>query len=688
MDALTGWIALPLGYVMQWCYSFINNYGVAIVLFTFLSKIILLPLSVWIQKNSIIMVKMQPEINRIKARFFGDADAIAEEESKLYKKNKYSPLATLVPLVVQIILLLGVVAVIYNPMQYLFHIDSGIIEAICARASELSGIAIEDSSIQLTAIELIKSSPEQFATVCDASIIESLQSFDLMFLGFNLSDNPSVELGLTLLVPVIAGGSALLLCIAQNASNVLQAEQGKLNKWSTTLFSVGLSLYLGFFVPAGIALYWIASNAFAIVQLYALNVAIPPKKFVDYEALEESRKELKALQELGGKKKMFERDENAKREKADYKRFFSINNKHLVFYSERSGFYKYYKEIIEYLLKKTSVRIHYITNDPNDVIFELAKENEKILPYYISVKKMVTLMMKLEADIVVMTTPDLDNYYLKRSLMKKDIEYIFVPHDPSSIHMGFREHSLDNFDTVFATGKHVLAELRASEKVYGTKEKTVVEFGYPLIEELIESCENMPKEEREQKQILIAPSWQEDNLLDSCIDDMINSLYDAGYKVIVRPHPEYVKRFSPKLAQLQERFADKEGENLIFEFDFSSNVSVYSSDLLVTDWSGIGIEFGFATLKPVIFVNTKIKMENENYKNIGIEPQEIRLRNVLGKAIEKDEVKNIAEIANEMLTSNAHCDMVKKEREEYFYSLGTRGVNGAKYIIKKLVKNK
>lgn len=688
MDTITSWIALPLGFVMQWCYEIINNYGIAIILFTFLSKIILLPLSVWIQKNSIKMVEMQPELNRIKAKYFGDPDSIADEESKLYKKNKYSPLATLIPLVVQIVLLLGVVAVIYNPMQYLFHLDASVIEAICTRASELSHVAMDDSAIQLTAIELIKSSPEQFATVCDASVLEGLQSFDLSFLGIDLSANPSIALGITLIVPVVAGGSALLLCVAQNASNVLQAEQGKLNKWGTTLFSVGLSLYLGFFVPAGIALYWIASNLFAIIQLYALNAVIPPKKYVDYEALEASRQELKALQELGGKKKMFEHDENAKREKADYKRFFSINNKHLVFYSERSGFYKYYKEIIEYLLAKTSVRIHYITNDPNDIIFDLAKENEKILPYYISVKKMIPLMMKLEADIVVMTTPDLDNYYLKRSLMKKDIEYIFVPHDPSSIHMGFREHSLDNFDTVFATGKHVLEEVRASEKVYGTKEKTVVEFGYPLIEELIESCENMPKEEREQKQILIAPSWQEDNLLDSCIDDMINSLFDAGYKVIVRPHPEYVKRFSPKLDMLKDRFKEKEGENLIFEFDFSSNVSVYSSDLLVTDWSGIGIEFGFATLKPVIFVNTKIKMENENYENIGIVPQEIRLRNVLGKAIEKTEVKNIAQIANEMLTSSAHCDMVKKEREEYFYSLGSHGVNGAKYIIKKLVKNK
>ena len=480
-----------------------------------------------------------------------------------------------------------------------------------------------------------------------------------------------------------------MLCVAQNKSNVIQAEQGKLSQWSMLALSVGLSLYLGFFVPSGIALYWVASNLFAIVQLYALNLLIPPKKYVDYEALEETRKELAVLESLVEKKKLFAKDENAKREKADYKRFFSIKNKHLVFYSERSGFYKYYKEIIEYLLKKTTVSIHYITNDPNDIVFELSKEQPKLKPYYISVKKLIPLMMKIEADMVVMTTPDLDNYYIKRSLMKKDIEYVFVPHDPSSMHMSFKEHSLDNFDTVFCTGEHIAKEVRASEKVYATKEKTLVEFGYPLIEDLIKSCEGLQKAEGQKKQILIAPSWQEDNLLDSCIEDIIDGLYANDYKIIVRPHPEYVKRYMQKLNLLMDKYEDKIGENLEFELDFSTNTSVYSSDVLITDWSGIGIEFGFATLNPVVFINTKIKMENENYKNINIEPQEIRLRNVLGVALEKGDVKSkISETVAGLLNNEEFSANVKQEREKYFYNLGSNGIYGAKYIIKSLLKKK
>ena len=699
MDLLTKWIALPLGYIMEWCYSFIGNYGIAIIVFTLITKIVILPLSIWLQKNSIKMVQMQPELNRIKVKFFGDGDAIADEESKLYKKYKYSPFASLVPLIVQLVLLMGVVGVIYNPFNYLFHLSSQQIAAINELASSITKVPVTDSSIQLTAIECIKN-PEyyssflalesQFLDVDFNLLLEQIKNFDIMFCGINLSFNPSVVWGITVIVPMIAGASSYLLCVAQNKSNVLQAEQTAFNKWSMLIFSVGLSLYLGFFVPAGIALYWVASNLFAIVQLYALNAAIPPKKYVDYDALEQSREELRQLQSLGEKKKgLFSREENAKREKEDYKRFFSIRNKHIVFYSEKSGFYRYYAELIEYLLKKTNVSIHYITNDINDIVFEKAKSEPRLKPYYIGVKKLITLMMKIEADMVVMTTPDLDNFYIKRSLMQKDIEYIYVPHDPASMHMGFREHALDNFDTVFCTGPHIVEEVRASEKIYGTKPKNLVEFGYPLIENLIASYESLEKTENRRKQIIIAPSWQEDNLLDSCVETLIDSLYGDEYKIIVRPHPEYMKRYSHRMKQIVDKYSDKIGDGLEFELDFSSSVSVYSSDLLVTDWSGVGIEYAFATLKPVIFVNTKLKMENPNYENIGIVPQEIRLRDVLGVSLDKERLKDdFAPAVESLLTSDSFKQKLEQERSSYFYNLGSKGSEGAKYIIQRLINKK
>ena len=75
--------------------------------------------------------------------------------------------------------------------------------------------------------------------------------------------------------------------------------------------------------------------------------------------------------------------------------------------------------------------------------------------------------MRLEADMVVMTTPDLDKYYLKKSIMKKDVEYVYIPHALMSMHMGMKEGSLDAFDTVFCAGEHIKREVEATVKCYG-----------------------------------------------------------------------------------------------------------------------------------------------------------------------------------------------------------------------------
>ena len=117
MDTLIYYVCIPLGYLMKWCWQLVNNYGLAIILFTLATKFILLPISVWIQKNSILMVKIQPEVNFLKARLSGNIDAIAEEQSKLFKREHYYPILSIIPLLLQIFLLLAVVYIIYHPMS-------------------------------------------------------------------------------------------------------------------------------------------------------------------------------------------------------------------------------------------------------------------------------------------------------------------------------------------------------------------------------------------------------------------------------------------------------------------------------------------------------------------------------------------------------------------------------------------
>ncbi|MBO5042036.1 MAG: membrane protein insertase YidC [Clostridia bacterium] len=685
MDAILHYICIPLGYLMKWCWMLVGNYGWAIILFTLATKLVLLPLSVWIHKNSIQMIKIQPDINFLKANHYGDADTIAEEQSKLFKKHKYHPMLSLVPLAAQIILLLGVVEIIYHPLDHLFAIDP----AQISEWAKLCGIDTANSSYQLSLIEAIK---EGALDALDASAIPAIKAFDGHFLGFNLSTVPSQVWGIYILMPVIAGLSSWIMCFTQNLSNVLQHEQSKLNQHGMTILSVGISLYLGIGVPAGIAWYWVASNIFSIIQMYILNAVISPKKYVDYDALERSRKALADIEALEeGKKKDPMYRENRAREKKDYKKFFSVVNKHLVIYSEKSGFYKYFEALIQELLSRSNIVIHYVTNDPNDAIFKLAETEPRIKPYYIGLKKMIPLMMKAEADIIVMTTPDLDKYYIKRSIMKKDIEYVYIPHDMMSVHMGFREGALDAFDTIFCTGPHVVREVRATEEVYGVPQKKLVEFGYPLADKLIEAgeAERASHVSGPRKEILIAPSWQEDNLLDSCIDALIEALYCDDYHLTVRPHPEYVKRYGARMQAITEKYAHLVGDGLTFELDFTVNKSVYSSDLLITDWSGIALEYCFATRRPALFVNTKLKCMNPNWEKINCIPTEISLRDVVGVSVDKEQLSDSRKTVEDLFARADEFEVkIGKVLDEHIFNRGTAAEVGAKYLLASLVEKR
>ncbi len=613
-----------LGWIMKLCYNMVGNYGVAIILFTLVSKIILLPISIWVQKNSIKMVKMQPEINQLKTKYFGDKDTIAEEESKIYKKYKYNPLASLVPLVAQIILLLGVVEIVKNPSLYI-----------------------------------------------------GVENLDFNFLGFNLRWIAIENGGTAIWIPVIAGLSALALCIGQNIMNPLQAEQSKWNKYGMLVLSVGLSIYLGTFVTAGVALYWTASNLMAILQQWLLNIFINPKKHIDYKALEKSRAELKELQDLNKSNKRTK--EQIKKEKADYKRFFSIVNKKLVFYSESNGFYKYYKGMIEYILKNTNLTIHYITSDYNDQIFELAKTEKHIKPYYIEEKKLITLMMKMDADVVAMTMPDINNYHIKRSYIRKDIEYVYIPHGIDSPNLTMRKGSMDNYDSVFVTGKYQREECEKTNQVYNLKSRKIINLGYPLLDEMITDYKKSSKKTTKKKTIMIAPSWQKDNIIDLCLDQILDSLKGENYQVIVRPHPQHVRHMKEMFNKMQENYQDT---NIIIQTDFSSTDSVFNADLLITDWSSIGYEYAFTTEKPVISIDTPMKIMNPEYKKIKVEPFNIWARSEIGEVVKVGDVKNINKTVQKILKDpKKYQKKIATLKKDSMYNLGNSAKVGAEYII-------
>ncbi len=618
MSAIINGIVNGLIWMINVCYGLCHNYWIAIFLFTILTKVILLPLSIWVQKNSIKTVRMQPEMNHIKAAYMGNQDAISEEQYKLFKREKYNPFADLIPLFVQLALLMGVV-------------------------------------------EAVKR-------------------------GTSLTDIPVKTGGVTLLVPLFAALSAFFMCFVQNKINVLQSEQGLLNKYGTMIFSVVLSLYLGFFVSVGVGSYWCYSNILSVVQLVLLNIWINPKNYIDYEALEASKEELKnAKLFMASGQKKDRQNPYRKREKEDYKRFLNTSGKKIVFYSEKNGFYKYYRNIIEETIKRTNIVIHYISSDPLDEVFQMG--NDQFKTYYIGENRMIVLMMKMETELMVMTTPDLENFQLKRSYVKKDIEYIYVPHDVNSSNLTFHKNALDHFDTIFTSGFKNKEEIKEREQKYGLPAKNLVEWGSSVIDNMTAAYMEMSgeREQGKKKTVLIAPSWQKDNILDSCIEEMLDRLVQTDYQIIVRPHPQYVRHFEGRVDSLAEKY---KGHGVEFQKDFSSNKTVYMADLLVTDWSSISLEYAFSTLKPVLFINTPMKVVNPDYQEISTVPIDIELRDKVGISLELNRVgaEVVSAVDRLLFDRQFSKEFMQELKELYLYHPGESGKVGAKYMIQRLVE--
>lgn len=609
--------------VMEPCYALTGNWWASILLFTLIVKVVLMPLSLWCQYNSIVMVRMMPALNRIKVMYFGDQETIGEKQAKLNKEYHYHPMLSLIPLAVQVVILFGLVEVIHGVT------DHG------APGTEFLGLV------------------------------------------------PMEDGGLAWLMPVLAALSAVVMGEAQNRINPLQKEQTRLEKNTTNGLSVALSFVLGIYVAAGMAFYWICSNLLSILVQVLCNVVVRPEKYVDYQELAASKAELDELNALSADKgPWWKPNPLARRERADYKRFFGTVNKHIVFYSERSGYYKYFQGAIEWLLANSTARIHYVTNDPKDNIFELAKDEPRIMPYYIGEKRAITLMMKMDADVVVLTLDDLDNYYIKRSYVRKDVKYVHMPHHMTSMHLTTSERSYDHYDAMLSVGPHQIREIRRIEQMRDLPAKQMVECGYDLLDRQIAEYAAREKPVYERPVVLIAPSWQKDNLLDFCGRETIDPLLAGGFRVIVRPHPEYLKRYRPRWEALCAQYEGTPTDRLVLDQDFSSNESIYDADTIITDWSSIYLEFSFATLKPSILINTPMRVANPDWQKVGIEPTDISLRRELGREVEVADLAGLADVVQGLLDHQVDWhERLREVRERTIFNLGHGGEVAGRFLL-------
>jgi len=629
-------LGTPLGYIVFLAYRLTENYGLAILIFAVIVRLaVLFPINIIAHKNSIRLLSLQPGLSIIKRRYAGDKEQLNEAQYNLFKEERYSPFVGLIPLFAQLFLIIGIMQVVLNPMRH------------------MHGINVNDIDFAFLGLDLLK-----------------IPSFA----------NPSPEL----IMPLFSVGSALCFCLIQNGISPGALSQSKGTNLGMTLFTVALSLYLTLVLPVGVGLYWTTSNIVGIGVILLLNMMYDPKKLAP-EALVYLDANRKTPEELKSER---ERKKQLKaREKQDVTRFVAAK-KELVFYALTGGQYKYYKTVIEYILGNSDIVIHYLTNDPEDALFK--QENPKLIPYYASQRKTISLMLKLDADIVVTTVPDLQSYHMKRSIVRErnDIEYIYLFHAPVSTTMQYTETAFDHFDTVFCIGDHHVAELRRREELTGLSQRKLIKAGYGLYDQLLEYYEALPRDSRNEKpRILIAPSWQKENLFETCIEGVLDAVLDHGYEIVVRPHPQFANLFPDRMEALIQKYSGySETGEIVFEMEFASNDSIFTSDVLITDWSGIAYEFSYCTSRPCIFINTPQKIMNPNYKKYRIEPMELTIRNKVGVSIDPEDIKNKLGSTIRMLLDGE--GLPKKQIEEtlqqYLFYPGRSGEAGGKYIISRL----
>jgi YidC/Oxa1 family membrane protein insertase len=353
----------------------------------------------------------------------------------------------------------------------------------------------------------------------------------------------------------------------------------------------------------------------------------------------------------------------------------------LVFYAESRHYFQYFEKLIQDLLATKSVNICYITSDRADPLLGESIPGMRI----VLVKWMLGfLFARLHADMMILTMPDLDNFLFKRS--RNIGTYVYVFHATVSTHQQYRQKAFFNYDAVFCTGPYQEKEIRKAEQLYSQQPKELIAFGYPLFDSLQQKTrlQNNSGTGKE-KTILIAPSWFEDCIFETCLEELTAELVKLTYQIIVRSHPEYEKRKKKEFARLQ-KLVDRYDS---LSFDKEPNVldRLPQTDILVTDRSGIALEFAIGCGRPVLFIDTPLKQTNPRWRELEIEPLENSLRPKIGLSLSPGDMNLLASKIRELENfSQGFRERMESLSSNTFYPSPVSTGNGVTFILQKLGK--
>lgn len=274
------------GYVLNWIYLLVQNYGLAIIIFSVLIKILMLPLSIKQQRTLKINEKLQKEIKILQIKYKGNQEKINQETMELYKREKVNPLSGCFTIIIQFILILSMFYLVRSPLTYMKKIDNTRIEEQINIVKETKeNQNINNSYPEIAIIRYLQ----------ENNMKENDMYINMNFLGLDLSKVPQENLkDITVyIIPVLYVISSIIsIKFTTNLSknkNKEEVEESKdlintkenkemdqeemamqMNKNMSLMMPI-LSVSISLLAPLGLALYWLINNIIMIIERLVLN---------------------------------------------------------------------------------------------------------------------------------------------------------------------------------------------------------------------------------------------------------------------------------------------------------------------------------------------------------------------------------------------------------------------------------
>lgn len=338
----------PFGMLMKGIYSLVGNYGIAIIIFGIIVKLVLLPLAFSNEKTRLRNMRIQPKMREIQQRYKGDTrnPKYQEEMQKLYSEENYSPMKGCLPQLIQFPIIFAVFNAIRRPMLYIYGFSSSTIMLIAQKLFNMSdsvknafGGAFEkitESSVGYHEVllagqmkehfnELIPqlNASSNFAQVYPDYASDTSNMINTNFLGLNLSQTPEWGWNWTILIPIISALTSLaisLISMRLNRDPSGEKQPGMGAMKGLMLFMPLFSLWVGFQYTTGVGMYWIISNILSGVQTVALFYLFKHRR-------EKAEAKLAAQQPVKEKKMNYNQIEKMQREQEKAERLAAEQEK-------------------------------------------------------------------------------------------------------------------------------------------------------------------------------------------------------------------------------------------------------------------------------------------------------------------------------------------------------------------------